>query len=457
MRAAERRCWSLGLSWSWLGRVWTPRRLTVSLPALAGAGAGFAGKHCGPDPRKRWGSKRKGAVMVHFRVFRRVVALLVAVGLFAVLVAGISADDGDEEAVAEVALKPTQVVADVPEEYDTLFQLHWGGGSLYQLKGRLATMGCMANTIWLYDNNKWNVYNQYNISHTNPVIQEFIQNYSELIPAGTLWADCYRMCEFTRTRPSSEWRWLYTGIEENTQDCLSYEYLRERNFYGALHTVSETTPCNDNFDLRVKQYVLPRLPHHPDVCIIRQQVSIENEITGYGINAQVLFVTLNSMPVIMINNGSNVYRNNKERDIISLQAEIHELCHINQIWQWVQSIHLDTYQVVYYWRYYFEDSPQSQEFRKLVEMTRFGHNSWRLPPDSVYRNIYAKNPAELSAELCSMYLIEKMGERSNYDYETYSGGKYWEVPIRDFDTSKYLTPEIVEWLETYMILPDISE
>lgn len=56
-----------------------------------------------------------------------------------------------------------------------------------------------------------------------------------------------------------------------------------------------------------------------------------------------------------------------------------------------------------------------------------------------------------------MYLLDKMGERSSYDYETYSDGKFRKVPIRNFDTSKYLTPEVVEWLETHMILPQITE
>ena len=77
-------------------------------------------------------------------MFRRVAALLVAVGLLAVSVAGVSADNGDEEAaVAAVAteLRPTQVSADIPEGYETLFPLQWGGGSLPQLKGRLAEQG----------------------------------------------------------------------------------------------------------------------------------------------------------------------------------------------------------------------------------------------------------------------------------------------------------------------------
>ena len=60
-----------------------------------------------------------------------------------------------------------------------------------------------------------------------------------------------------------------------------------------------------------------------------------------------------------------------------------------------------------------------------------------------------------------MYFLEKMRLESNYRYEAYyytSAGKYaLGINIRDFDTSPYLTPEIVEWLETYMILPEIAD
>ena len=312
----------------------------------------------------------------------RAAALLAAAGMFIFLAEGISADNEVAEAVAARVLEPTEVVAEIPEEYDTLFELQWGGGSLYQLKGRLATMGCMANTIWLYDNDKWNVYNQYNIAQDNFIIQQFIQTYSEFIPAGTLWADCYRICEFTKTRPSSEWRWRYP--ETITQDCLSYEYLREKNFYGEAYSVSRTDQCNNGFDPRIVKHIFPILPIHPDVCIVRQQLNI-----GNGISAQVIFNTLNSTPVIQIYDGRNVYRNTNERNNILLKSEIHELCHINQVWQWVQSVHLDINASVYYWVNEFEKSSQGKEFINLVGFNQSG-SSWELPSNSLHRDIFFK-------------------------------------------------------------------
>ena len=94
----------------------------------------------------------------------------------------------------------------------------------------------------------------------------------------------------------------------------------------------------------------------------------------------------------------------------------------------------------------------------MVGYQRNNSGTWTLPQNSVYRDIYADNPIELAAELCSMYLLNRMGERSNYDYETYNyeRGYYEKVPIRTTDTTKYLTPDITEWLETHMILPNID-
>ena len=390
--------------------------------------------------------------MVQGWIWKRAAALLAAAGLFAFLVAGISADDEYEEAVAARALQPTEVVAEIPEGYGVLFPLEWGGGSLYQLKGRLATMGCMANTIWLYDNNKWNVYNQYNVEQDNPIIQQFLQQYEQFIPAGTLWANCYRICEFTQTRPSHKWHWLV--FENNMHECLSFEYIKEKRFYDFIqYPINKAIPCNDDFDPRVTEKVFPILPLHPDVCIVKQE---HGSITG---NA--LFETINATPLVIVyTNLYGSYRTTKERDVLHLHLEVHELCHINQAWQWIQGVHIDIDTSSWLgdnWRYSLYHSQAGQEFINLTGFTQVDDLIWRLPTGSIYKDLYSIKPIELSAELCAMYLLDRMGERSKYDYYRNYGRTLYEVPIRNFDTSKYLTPEIREWLETYMILPEITE
>ena len=357
----------------------------------------------------------------------RAAALLAAAGMFIFLAEGISADNEIAEAVAARVLEPTEVVAEIPEKYNTLFELQWGGGSLYQLKGRLATMGCMANTIWLYDNDKWNIYNQYNISHDNFIIQQFLNTYSEFIPAGTLWADCYDLCE---TKEIS---------------CPSLEEMNKDDSHYSITSILNNFPCTDNFDPRVKQYVLSRLPHRSNTCIVR------NVIERYSISG-IAFTGNIPHPFIVMYKPDR-FKNDEYLAAKSLKTEIHEMCHITQGWQWAQGL-----SVLIENDRSFNISEYEKEFINLVGFTQTNSGKWRLPVGSAYRRIYSFDPLELSAELCAMYLLDAMGEPSSYEFETYSGGGYTRLPQRrDFNTSKYLTPEVVEWLETYMILPDVSE
>lgn len=398
---------------------------------------------------------------------RKLWALVFCLLASAMLTVVAAADEGGAPAddASMPALQPTQIVADIPEGYGQLFPLRWGGGSLFHLKGRLATMGCVANTLFLYDEERWWAYNQYQIPQSHPTNQEFLEAFAEFVPPTTLWADCYRICEFTRTRPQEEWRWRYSSANEvDTRECFTYESLKEqhldyrRKLWFALYPLDETAPCDDDFDPRVKEQVFPRLPLVPGVCIVRHKGG------GYGISGLASFETINSPPVIVVYEGIHVYRSAQERELIRLKMEIHELCHINQGWQWIQDMSPDYREPVYNPYYAFHDSPQGQELITLVGFEQVGHSPdwespWRLPSGSPYRDIYSRDPVELSAELCAVYLLEAMGERSNYDYERYNRGTnlFREVPVRRADLNKWLTPEVRTWLETYMILPLITD
>ena len=120
----------------------------------------------------------------------RAVALLAAAGMFLFLAEGISADDGYIEAGAARVLEPTELVAEIPAEYDTLFQIQWGGGNLFQLAGRLAAQGCAMNTLWVHDDDRWHPYNRYDVPRDAALIQEFIGRYERDLPAGTFYATC---------------------------------------------------------------------------------------------------------------------------------------------------------------------------------------------------------------------------------------------------------------------------
>lgn len=92
--------------------------------------------------------------MVGWRQMATLAVITLAVLAALVLASAASADDGEQAAATPAPLQPTQVVAKIPEGYNQLFPLQWGGGSLFQLKSRLATMGCIANTIWNYDDDQ---------------------------------------------------------------------------------------------------------------------------------------------------------------------------------------------------------------------------------------------------------------------------------------------------------------
>ena len=341
-------------------------------------------------------------------------------------------------------LQPTQIVAEIPEEYDTLFDLQWGGGSFLHLKGRLATMGCMANNISFTDpeTNTEYTYNQYTTRSTDPTNQQFLTEYEQFIPANTLTADCYNVCEFGGER------------------CLSFDELREQKNVELTQQLTRLRQnkeivCTDDFHPLVKEKVLPILPIRPDTCIVRAENKNRSAIRG------VAFTSFNNgVPVIIVSDArSGAYRSNTtEHSDILLSVEIHELCHINQQWHWAQHLALDkSVDFSYNKRWmYLHDSVHGKEFIEIVD---YRYNAQHLPVDSPYRDIYSPNPTELSAELCAMYLIGKIGATQSYNYDKWDSyrGSFVEVPIRDFDTSKYLTPEVVEWLENYMMLPDVSE
>ncbi len=372
-------------------------------------------------------------------LIRRAAGLLAAGALFAAAATGVSADGGDEEAAAEAALQPTQVVAEIPDGYGELFPLEWGGGSLLHLKGRLATMGCIADTIWVYDNNQWHPYNQYQVPHTLDIIQSFKNTYSDYIPPTTIYADCTNICEFNNNR------------------CIPFHEMREqRNNYqnenGFITPLTKDDSCTRNFNPKVTTQVLPTLPTRPDACMVTKPKN-----TGGGIGGVVPSLPLNTTPFIVLYDESTSYRTPTEHSDILLKSEIHELCHINQDWHWVQQLTHNA-SIRYSPFSYFYASPHGQTFIHMVGYQRNNSETWTLPQNSVYRDIYSKEPTELAAELCSMYLLNRMGERSNYDYERYNNDeRYWEeIPIRNTNLSKYLTPDITEWLETHMILPNID-
>ena len=371
-----------------------------------------------------------------------VLALLAALTLVGVA----SADEGEQEAAAAAALQPTQVVAEIPEGYNQLFPLQWGGGSLYQLKMRLATMGCIANTIWSYDGGEWHGYNQYNVPST--LNADWLAAYGEFVPAGSLYATCFDVCEFS-----------YFEAPRGGRPCRSLAWFRASDQWdrprGFPVPIDDSTECTDDFNDRVREHVLPSMPLYTDVCIFRQKVGSKEEgWASIGRAAPPLVILYDAVypyyPSYVVVYGlppGHPELNRPSHRLALLRTEIHELCHTNQYYHFIEQMQPDR----------LINTPQNAKsvrwrttrpgssFIDLVGFTQDAAGSWSLPDNSSFRDIYSINPVELAAELCKLYFVDRMGERSGYEWVH-----------EDLDLTQYLTDEIVEWLETWVALPEIA-
>ncbi len=372
----------------------------------------------------------------------RAAALLAAAGMFIFLAEGISADNDIAEAVTARVLKPTQAMAEVPEEYDELFEIQWGGGSLYHLKARLATMGCMLNTIWVYDDNQWYGYNQYNVPHS--FNQAFITQFKDSIPAGTLYGDCIDICTFDAVG----------GVVIEGRECTTFEELvyHDKTKISSPSILSilpipieSDTICTDDFNPIVKEKIFLLLPILPNTCIVRQMTINIPSIQGtFGTDEY-----LNSVHFVILWINSQRFQNEKEEVkeswyvgewyVDELMTEVHELCHIQQRYHLTQQETPGPRFAPYNGWY---DSKANRDFMRITGFTESAEGYFQLPNNSVFKEIYSTNPIELSAELCALYLLDRIGQRSDYD-----------IDRPNFNLNRYLTPKIIEWLETYMVLP----
>ena len=410
--------------------------------------------------------------MIH--TLPRLAMALVAMVLLTVAVlsnVGLAGAEGDEDTPPQLA--ETQIVAEVPDGFGELFSLQWGGGSFLHLKGRLATLGCLVDTIWLNDGGTWYVHNQYQVPST--LTHDFVERYDAFVPPGTLWATCFQLCEFEYLDPATNYPCrtvdeIRRGIPPGTATSLS------------IGRIDHAVPCTDDWHPVVARDVLPILPLLPETCILREIHPREPEIAGFMVahfrpywtvegrvmlpkNASLIavwgppeYVALEA-PYVALEAPRGGIRNHTQY----VSKEVHELCHVNQFWQIAQGLRTDivVWQGVGPNRHVWWDSEPGREFVRLSGFIRSDDGTYSLPPNSVYRDVYSTDPLELAAVLCTEYIIDRLGVPSKYAWMTWdTDTKLYAMrpsyPV-DFDTAKYLTPEIREWIETWMVLPDIAD
>ena len=86
----------------------------------------------------------------------------------------------------------------------------------------------------------------------------------------------------------------------------------------------------------------------------------------------------------------------------------------------------------------------AHEFNAIIGFKQNDNSEWHIEnPKNVFNrefsSYYNTNPLELSAQLCTVYLLEKV--QPNNEYSRYS-------------RAPYITPEIEQWIETYIVLPE---
>ena len=343
-------------------------------------------------------------------------------------------------------LQATEIVISgitVSAKHDIQLKLHWGGGSLLHLKGRLATLGCIVDKIWIWDSGVWYPYSQYGVPRDQISNVRFRKRYTEFIPARTLYSTCVDACD--------------TG----STTCISYDRMLDikDNYIGPSGNIIYLggSECTQAFSTLVYDRIFSVLPLRPDTCIV----------TIGGIDAErwphaglAPATPVNTQPFIVVFDGNLAHLTDEMNSVWKQHTEIHELCHQNQYWHWVQqrSPNDEVLPDIYL---HFE---RSQGGRDLLLLTKinFANGRWHLPPDSVYREIYSKNPLELAAELCALYLLDATGRTSAYIYSRwdYDAQKFEtrseKIHPHEIDMTRYLTPRIRQWLIRYMILPPID-
>ena len=367
------------------------------------------------------------ALDLNGRSRRRATALVFGLALFVgLLVAMVDEVRADDE------IQPTQVIAEIPDGYDELFPLQWGGGSLRDLKGRLATMGCLVNTIWVHDG-AWHPYNQYNVP--SALAAEFLAAYEYHVPAGTLWADCFDHCDYRHVD--------YTG----PAGCETPEEWVSR--------LDSPPPfeCSD-FGETIEQWVLPILPVIPSICIVKGFVHEGPTRTYYKgvfyIEGGIPFADLTQGAVFNVHNVADVPEDVELNMLGFLSTTLHELCHAAQELHVAQRLRVDSE-----WSWHTWDSidwsltPAGQHFVQLVGFQRDEHGGWNEVEE--FWPIYGHNisPEELAAELCMYYLVLRI---------PYSA-LLLEIDRTYTDLSRqrrYVTPEIAAYIEEYFVLPAVT-
>ena len=367
---------------------------------------------------------------------RNILAVLFVAGLLSTLLAvpTVLADDPDQPAHTHFAGQLP------PPETDGTAIIQWGGGSLYQLTARLAVNGCDLNRFWVYDDQARKYTAPYTFDGPSFLNARFNRLYADNIPPTTLWVKCIDMIEHV---------YGYGLLNDHEKNLV--EAWDKGKSFNLSQVVDPLTDCGDHWSNQVRDQVLRFFPITQQTCIVRfESIGLHVRWPGRSKSLFPLIMTVydgqkqymwfDSVPAVVVYSGATTYPG------ALLSTELHELCHAHEYWYTLKFIFTYDYLTKQPRKSPYTWSPQSSAYlNDFVDVVGFGKEedeSWSLPSQSIFREgIYGSDfPWELSAELCSRYLMRFLGEPNLKDIRNYN---------------KFLTSEVIDWLEKYIfVLPE---
>lgn len=425
-------------------------------------------------------------------MLKRLLAILLVVAGIVSWAASAAADEPDAD---QAPLGPTQVryLTERPEEFDAVFPIDWGGGSLLQLKSRLQTLDCLVDTVWVFDEAavQWHAYSQYRVLPDLTSQLDFLARFDAHIPQGRLWVSCFDFCQMTYIRANGEPVDARYSVCEDGSSWDGYGYydppfvvLEEGKSWLLPERVEEGgdvewLTCDQGWNQDIQNYLLPNLPVMRPVCgihTIDPGTRVPGKAAGGSheprTNLALAYGWLGDLDPfrVVFRMGSAIVRIGGLA-AKSIEVESHELCHSHQEWQVLQEItvrslygddlpeSVDVRDAYFAWfAYAWTLTRQGSEFIDAVGFERGSDGRWYLPASSQFLNWYGGImwfnvrppddirtrpglPVELAAELCSQYLLAKLDP----GHVTLN---LWGKPAEP------VPDEIIDWLERYVwVLP----
>ena len=331
--------------------------------------------------------------------------------------------------------------------------IQYGGGSFYQLVSRLSTQGCNVHTLSIYNQEKKQTYT-YSFENTNEQNQEFTNNYKQHIPKDTnITITCVDNCTIIYGLDLAEdprERQRIQNIEKCDDDVsLLNEFFTE--VYGT--NLDSYTECTDNWSEGARQF-FSMVPVFQDICKIEvflqegdgsgffgEGMSFQGSTTSPGRALYQYFV-----PSIIVGLDKDPSQRLTDTDLLLI--EFHELCHAHQSWYMFKE-YVDYDYLRHSWHQgptsLWHETPMAQEFNGIVGFKQNANGDWYIEDSNSifnreFSSYYNTNPEELSVQLCNVYLLEKI-QPNNNEYSKYA-------------QSPYITPQIEQWIEKYIVLPE---